>query len=69
MVQWGAKLLISRRTFLRSVIALSASGATLGGYALGEPFRLRVKRYKITPPNWPAGLRIKFAVIADLHVI
>ena len=69
MVPGGTKLLISRRTFLRGVVALSASGATLGGYALGEPFRLRVKRYKITPPNWPAGLRVKFAVIADLHVI
>jgi uncharacterized protein len=61
--------LISRRTFLKGVLAASAVGSTFGGYALAEPFRLRVTRYKISPPNWPTGLRVKLAVIADLHVI
>lgn len=61
--------MISRRTFLKGFLALSASGATLGGYALAEPFRLRVSRYAFTPPRWPKGLRLRLALIADLHVI
>lgn len=48
---------------------MSASGATLGGYALAEPFRLRVTRYALTPPRWPKGLRLRLALIADLHAI
>ena len=42
---------------------MSASGA----YALAEPFRLTVKRYRFRPPGWPAGLNVRIAVIADLH--
>jgi predicted MPP superfamily phosphohydrolase len=29
--------------------------------------RLRVARYNITPPQWPAGFQLKIAAIADLH--
>lgn len=61
--------MISRRTFLKGFLALSASGAGFGGYALAEPFRLRVTRYAVTPRGWPRGLRLRLAVIADLHVI
>ena len=61
--------MITRRTFLKGVLALGATGATFGGYALAEPFRLRVTNYQVTPPNWPKGLRVKLAVIADIHVI
>ncbi|MCH9806577.1 MAG: metallophosphoesterase [Alphaproteobacteria bacterium] len=61
--------MISRRTFLKGFLALSATGASLGGYALAEPFRLRVSEYAVRPRNWPPGLRLKLAVIADLHVI
>ncbi len=61
--------MISRRTLLKGILALSATGACLGGYALAEPFRLNVTRYAFTPPRWPKGLHLKLAVIADLHVI
>lgn len=61
--------MITRRTLLKGFLALSASGMTLGGYALAEPFRLRVTRYAITPPRWPRGLKLRLAVIADLHVV
>ena len=45
--------------------ALSASTAA---YGFGEPLlRLRVARYDITPPQWPADFQLKIAVIADLH--
>jgi len=60
---------ISRRTFLRGLLALGAAGTSLGGYALAEPFRLRVTSYSMTPRGWPTGLRLKLAVISDLHVV
>ena len=61
--------MIHRRTFLKGMLALSATGATFGSYALAQPFRLRVTRYAVSPRDWPSGLRLKLAVIADLHVI
>lgn len=39
----------------------------MGGYALAEPFRLAVTRYRLTPPGWPKGFKFKLAVVADLH--
>lgn len=41
----------------------------LGSYAFAiEPgFRLDLTSYHVTPPNWPKGLVLKAAVIADIH--
>jgi hypothetical protein len=58
---------ISRRQFLKGLVAFSATGVSLGGYALAEPFRLAVTRYRVNPPNWPRGLSLRLAIIADLH--
>lgn len=60
---------ISRRTFLRLFAGLVAAGAATSAYAtIVEPFfRLRVTRYKLTPPKWPANLKLRLAVIADVH--
>lgn len=60
--------MISRRVFLKGLLALSAAGALTGGYAVAEPFRLNVTRYRVSPRNWPKGLSLRLAVIADLHV-
>lgn len=62
-------MLISRRTFLRGTLASTATGTSLGGYALAEPFRLRVTRYQVLPRGWPTGLRVRLALVADLHII
>jgi predicted MPP superfamily phosphohydrolase len=62
--------MISRRRFLTSLGALGASGLALAGYAFGvEPtYRLIHTRYHLPePPNWPPGLHLRIAVIADLH--
>ena len=60
--------MISRRRFMQGLAAALATGTALGGYAFGiEPFRLVVTRYRITPQNWPAGLRLNIAVLADIH--
>jgi len=61
--------LISRRKFLQLFAAMAASGVVSSAYAVViEPFyRLRIKRYRLTPPNWPAGLKLRLAVLADIH--
>lgn len=59
---------ISRRQVLKGFTAFGAGGAGFGGYALAEPWRLAVTKYRITPPTWPADLALKLAVLADLHV-
>jgi uncharacterized protein len=61
--------MISRRQFLRFVAGFGAFSASTAAYGFGvEPLlRLRVARYEISPPQWPAGFQLKIAVIADLH--
>ena len=60
--------MISRRQFLRFIGGLGALGASTAAYGFGEPLlRLRVARYEITPPQWPADFQLRIAVIADLH--
>jgi hypothetical protein len=60
--------MISRRHFLRFAAGLGATGVSTVAYGFGEPaLRLRVTRYNIQPPQWPAGFRLRIAVIADLH--
>jgi predicted MPP superfamily phosphohydrolase len=60
--------MISRRQFLRFTGALGALGVSTAAYGFGEPvLRLRVARYDITPPQWPANFPLTIAAIADLH--
>jgi uncharacterized protein len=60
---------LTRRLFLQGGGALLLSPFALGSYAFAiEPgFRLDVTSYHVTPPNWPKGLTLKAAVIADIH--
>ncbi|CCV10971.1 metallophosphoesterase [Mesorhizobium sp. STM 4661] len=61
--------MISRRGFLRLVGGSFLSMVSLSAYAVGiEPMLLtHVKRYSLTPPNWPAGLRLRVVALADIH--
>jgi len=61
--------MITRRKFLHFLAGLGAFGSSTAAYGFGiEPLlRLRVARYDISPPRWPAGFELKIAVIADLH--
>ena len=61
--------MISRRHFIRFLAGFGAFGVSTGAYGFGvEPaLRLRVARYDLLPPNWPADFQLKIAVIADLH--
>ncbi len=59
----------TRRRFLQGSGALLVAPFALGSYAFAiEPgFRLDVTSYRVTPPDWPQGLVLKAAIIADIH--
>jgi predicted MPP superfamily phosphohydrolase len=60
--------MISRRQFFRFIAGLGAFGASAAAYGFGEPvLGLRVTRYDIQPPQWPADFQLRIAAIADLH--
>ena len=47
---------------------LGALGVSTTAYGFSAPVvRLRVARYDVSPPRWPAGLQLRIAAIADLH--
>ena len=49
-------------------LALLVGLAAIGIYAFAiEPYRLRFPRYHIKPTGWTPGLKLKIAVLADLH--
>jgi predicted MPP superfamily phosphohydrolase len=61
--------MITRRGFLRFVGGSFLSVAAFSAYAVGiEPMLLtHVKRYALTPPHWPAGLKLRIVALADIH--
>ncbi|MEM0988200.1 MAG: metallophosphoesterase [Pseudomonadota bacterium] len=60
--------MITRRGLLRSALRGAVLTGIAGGYASAvEPFRLRVQAYRLRPPDWPEGLRLRIAALADIH--
>ena len=61
--------MITRRGFLRFVGGSYLAVAAFSAYAVGiEPMLLtHVKRYSLTPPHWPAGLKLRVVALADIH--
>jgi predicted MPP superfamily phosphohydrolase len=60
--------MLSRRHFLRTFSGLGVAGVSTVAYGFSEPeLQLRVTRYQVSPPQWPADLNLKVAVIADVH--
>lgn len=61
-------MLITRRGLVTGLGLAGLSSTSLAAYAAGvEPMELRVTRYRLNPPGWPAAQRLSIAVIADLH--
>lgn len=62
---------ITRRGLLQAMAAMVLTGTALGSYGfVVEPLLRRiVTRYRITPPRWPSGLRLKIAILTDIHAI
>jgi uncharacterized protein len=60
--------MLSRRHFLKFMGGLGALGVSTTAYGFSAPvLRLRVARYHVSPPKWPAALQLRIAAIADLH--
>jgi predicted MPP superfamily phosphohydrolase len=61
--------MITRRLLLKGIAATFTGTIGLVGYASGVEagMELRITRYRIAPLRWPAGLRLKLAILADLH--
>jgi uncharacterized protein len=59
---------ISRRDILKVLATAGLSASAFGGFAVAESLRQKVTRYSITPPGWTPGLKLRLAVIADLHI-
>ncbi len=61
--------LLTRRNFMLTGAASLAGVAGAGSWAFAlEPgFMLKVTNYDLDPAGWPAGLRLKVVVIADIH--
>lgn len=61
--------LITRRQFLRGLGGgfIAAGGLTSYAFAIEPGVRLGVARWRLTPPGWPADLKLRIAVLADIH--
>ncbi|MCJ2143900.1 metallophosphoesterase [Methylobacterium sp. E-066] len=64
--------MLTRRTLLsRPTLAAACAAAgslASAGYATAfEPHRVQVTHYRLCPPRWPAGLRMRIAVLTDVH--
>ena len=61
--------MITRRGFLKFLGGSVTGMMALGGYAFAfEPLvRLNVTRYRLTPPGWTSGLKLRVVALADIH--
>ncbi|AZO39716.1 metallophosphoesterase [Mesorhizobium sp. M7D.F.Ca.US.005.01.1.1] len=61
--------MITRRGFLRFMGGSFLSVAAFSAYAVGIELMLltHVKRYALTPPHWPDGLKLRVVALADIH--
>lgn len=60
--------MLTRRHFLRTFSGLGVAGVSTVAYGFSEPeLQLRVTRYQVSPPQWPADFNLKIAVVADVH--
>lgn len=61
--------MLTRRQLILGTAAIALGGSGTGGYALAvEPNRLRIQNYRVRPRNWPAGLELRIAALADFHI-
>lgn len=59
---------ITRRDLIKALAVVGFGSVASGGYAVAESFRQRVTRYAVTPPGWTPGLKLRVAILADMHV-
>ncbi len=61
-------MVLSRRTMLKGASAFIGGSVGLTGYAAAEGATLTTTTWRVSPGGWPAGLSLRLALIADLHV-
>ncbi len=63
------RYLPTRRSFLLGFpsVAITSLSATAYGAAVEPGIRLKIQEYRVTPPSWTPGLRLRIAALADLH--
>ncbi|TCM53597.1 hypothetical protein C8J36_10644 [Rhizobium sp. PP-F2F-G48] len=61
--------MLSRRGFIKTFGGFVVAVLSTVAYGIGiEPRgRPRVVRYRIVPPGWPEGLRLRLVLISDIH--
>ena len=60
--------MITRRGFLKFLWRGALLAAAAIGYPLAEVMaRPRITEYRLTPPNWTPGLKLKVALVSDIH--
>ena len=60
------RAMFSRPALIGALI--TAGGLLSTGYATAlEPHRVRVTPYRLSPPNWPRDVRLRIAVLSDVH--
>ena len=61
--------MIARRNFLRFAAGFLFASLSTSTYAVGvEPMlRMKTVTYRLRPPNWPDGLRLRLVLLADFH--
>ncbi|OWO92655.1 metallophosphoesterase [Rhizobium esperanzae] len=61
--------MITRRGFFKVLGGGIAGVMALGSYAFAyEPLaRLGIARYRLTPPGWTPGLKLRIVALADIH--
>ena len=63
------KIMPSRPTLMTGLRGRFLSGSASISHTVGvEPHALRIAHYRLSPPAWPNGLRVRIVVLADLHV-
>lgn len=61
--------MISRRKVLWGLLGIALAGLFAGLYSffIEAGWRLRVQRWRLTLPDWPADQPLRIALVADLH--
>lgn len=62
--------MIDRRTLLKGLLGIPLAGlaASVYGFFVEPALELRVQRWAIRPQGWPAGQRLRIAILTDLHM-
>ena len=60
--------MFTRRDILKALGLMGFVATSFGGYAVASSFRQSVTRYALEPPGWTPGLKVRLAILADLHI-